>query len=87
MKRDAAQYAVLSPLLDIALALDDTARARWLATLPDTLLGYRPALDRILEIDSAASLRRLNALELRLRSCGRGIDVLVLAQFERRRPR
>ena len=85
MKRSAAQYAVLCPLLDEALGLDDTARAQWLAALPEALARYRPALDRILQIDDAVSLRRLNALELRLRRCSRDVNVLVTAEFERRR--
>ena len=85
MKRSAAQYAVLSPLLEEALGLDDAARADWLAQLPEVHACYRPALHRILQMDNALSLRRLNALELRLRSCGRGIGVLVLAEFDRRK--
>jgi hypothetical protein len=85
MKRSAAQYAVLSPLLDEVLHLDDAARAMWLARLPEAYASYRPALDRILGIDSAASQRRLSNLELRLRSCSRGVGVLVLAEFDRRR--
>ena len=85
MKRSAAQYAVLSPLLDEALYLDDAARAVWLARLPEEYASYRPALGRILGIDSATSQRRLNSLELRLRSCSRGVGVLVLAEFDRRK--
>lgn len=85
MKRSAAQYAVLSPLLDEVIPLDDAARAAWLARLPGEYVGYRPALDRILAIDSATSNRKLNDLELRLRSCSRGVRVLVLAEFDRRR--
>jgi hypothetical protein len=85
VKRSAAQYAVLSPLLDEALGLDDRARAEWLAQLPEAYACHRPALYRILQMDDAASLRRLNSLELRLRSCGRGIGVLVLAEFDRRK--
>lgn len=85
MKRSAAQYAVLSPLLDEVLHLDDSERAFWLARLPEAYVSYRPALDRILGIDSVASQRKLDNLELRLRSCGRGVDVLVLAEFDRRR--
>jgi hypothetical protein len=84
MKRDAAQYAVLSPLLDEVLPLDDAARAQWLAQLPEALDRFRPALDRILAIDSQVSRRRLLNLELRLRSCSRGVGVLVLAEFDRR---
>ena len=87
MKRNAAQYAVLSPLLDEALGLNDDARAAWLAALPEALAIHRPALGRILSMETAASLLRLNALELRLRSSGRDVGVLVLAEFERRRNR
>ena len=85
MKRSAAQYAVLSPLLDEVLCLDDAARAAWLARLPDEYVSYRPALDRILAIDCATADRKLNNLELRLRSCGREVGVLVLAEFDRRK--
>ena len=85
MKRSAAQYAVLSPLLDEVLHLDDAARVAWLARLPEEYASYRPALDRILAIDGATSDRKLNNLELRLRSCSRGVSVLVLAEFDRRK--
>jgi hypothetical protein len=68
MKRSAAQYAVLSPLLDEALRLDHAARGVWLAKLPAVYASYRPALDRILTMDSARSQRHLNGLELRLRA-------------------
>lgn len=85
MKRNAAQYAVLSPLLDEALCLDDAARAAWLARLPEAYARYRPALDRILTMDSAYSRRHLSGLEVRLRSCSRGVGVLVLAEFDRRK--
>jgi gluconate kinase len=85
MKRSAAQYAVLSPLLDEVIPLDDAARAAWLAQLPDEYASYRPALDRILAIESATSKRKLNNLEVRLRSCSHGVRVLVLAEFDRRR--
>jgi hypothetical protein len=85
VKRSAAQYAVLCPLLDEALGLDDAARAQWLSALPEALASYRPALGRILQIDDTVSLRRLNALELRLRRCSRDVHVLVTAEFERRR--
>jgi hypothetical protein len=85
MKRDAAQYAVLSPLLDEVLSLDDSARAAWLARLPEVYRSYRPALDRILAIDNKVSQRKLLNLEVRLRSCARGVEVLVLAEFDRRR--
>jgi hypothetical protein len=85
VKRSAAQYAVLSPLLDEALGLDDGARAEWLAQLPEAYRQYRPALSRILLMDNANSMRHLNTLELRLRSCGRRVNVLVLAEFDRRK--
>ena len=85
MKRSAAQYAVLGPLLDEAVELDDAARAQWIAALPEALASYRPALGRILQIDDAASLLRLNALELRLRRCSHDVHVLVTSEFERRR--
>jgi hypothetical protein len=85
MKRSAAQYAVLSPLLDEALSLDDEARAQWLERLPEEYQSYRPALDRILAIDNSASRSRLSSLELRLRSSVRGVGVLVLSEFDRRR--
>ena len=93
MKRDAAQYAVLSPLLDEALHLDDAARVEWLAQLPEAYSNYRPALDRILRMGgprdalTAARSQRLDALALRLRSCGHGVAVLVLTEFERRKNR
>ncbi|HUQ08804.1 MAG TPA: hypothetical protein VM146_00715 [Steroidobacteraceae bacterium] len=85
MKRDAAQYAVLSPLLDEALRLDDTARAAWMAKLPEELADYRQALSRILGMEADHSGLRLQNLELRLRSCVRGVGVLVLAEFDRRK--
>jgi hypothetical protein len=87
MKRSAAQYAVLSPLLDEALRLDDAARVVWLASLPEMYANHRPALDRIFKMDNASSHIRLLNLELRLRSCGRGVGVLVLAEFDRREKR
>ena len=85
MKRTAAQYAVLSPLLDEALGLADEERALWLAALPETLADYRQPLHRILAMGSEPSLRRLNELELRLRGCRRGMAVLVLDEFDRRK--
>jgi hypothetical protein len=85
MRRSALQYAVLSPLLDEALGLDDAARAIWLEKLPEVYASYRPALGRILMMDSPHSLGRLNGLELRLRGCARGIGVLVLAEYDRRK--
>ncbi len=54
-----------------------------MAKLPEELAGYRPALNRILGMDSAQSGLRLRNLELRLRSCRRG--VLVLTEFDRRK--
>jgi hypothetical protein len=86
MKRSAAQYAVLSPLLDEALRLNDVERVAWLAQLPETCAAYRPALGRILNMDET-SQRQLNLLELRLRSCTRKVAVLVLAEFDRRNDR
>jgi hypothetical protein len=85
MKRSAEQYAVLSPLLDEALCLDDAARAVWLTKLPEEYASYRPALGRILTMDNARSQLQLNGLELRLRSCSRGVAVLVLTEFDRRK--
>jgi hypothetical protein len=84
MKRSAAQYAVLSPLLDEALGLDDAARALWLARLPEALADSRQPLGRILAMSGDGPRSRLRQLELRLRSCRRGMAVLVLAEFERR---
>jgi hypothetical protein len=85
MKRSAAQYAVLSPLLDEVLRLDDATRAAWLARLPEEYASYRPVLDRMLTLDRVASQRMLQRLELRLQSCGRGVNVMVLTEFDRRR--
>ena len=85
MKRSAEQYAVLSPLLDEALSLDDTARALWIAALPEALADYRQPLGRILAMSAAGPRSRLTDLELRLRRCRRGVAVLVLAEFERRK--
>ena len=36
-------------------------------------------------MDSAYSAENLSGLELRLRSCSRGVGVLVLAEFDRRK--
>lgn len=83
MKRSAAQYAVLSPLLDYALRLDDAARVDWLAKLPESYAAYRPALDRILQMETMPQ-QQLHLLELRLRCCTRRMSVLVLAEFDRR---
>ena len=83
MKRSAAQYAVLAPLLDEALRLDGAARVAWLAMLPEVYASYRPALDRMLRMDEMSRIR-LETLELRLRNCTRGAGVLVLAEFDRR---
>jgi hypothetical protein len=85
MRRDAAQYAVLSPLFDEALLLDDAARADWLARLPEVYANHRPALQRILRMDTRSP--RLDLLALKLRSCGHGVAVLVLAEFDRRKNR
>src|SRR4051812_25662738 len=85
MKRSAAQYAVLSPLLDEALRLDDAARVQWMAKLPEEFASYRPALNRILGMESEPQGVRLRSLELRLRRCSRGVGVLVLSEFDRRK--
>jgi hypothetical protein len=76
MKRDAAQYAILTHLLDDALALDEAARAHWLETLPAEFADQRAALARMLTFDRRASNRTLLTLEGHLRSGARGVDVL-----------
>ena len=86
MKRNAAQYAVLAPLLDEALRLDGATRLVWLAMLPEAYASYRPALDRMLRMDEMSQVR-LDTLELRLRRCAHGVGVLVLAEFDRRKAR
>jgi hypothetical protein len=77
LKRSAAQYAVLSPLLDQLLDLDEPARASWLAALPRDQQKQRPALARILNLDRAASNRLLKSLEAQLRSSVRGVRELA----------
>jgi len=76
MKRSAAQYAVLSRLLDEALDLDESARASWLAALPRIYEIERPALNRMLTLDRATSNRRLKRLEAHLRSSVRAVREL-----------
>jgi hypothetical protein len=76
VKRSAAQYAVLSRLLDEALELAESARAQWLAALPGDDAGQRPALHRMLTLDRAAANRRLKSLEARLRSSVRAVREL-----------
>jgi len=76
VRRNAAQYAVLSRLLDEALELDEAARADWLAELPSAYEHQRQALDRMLTLDRAASNRKLKNLEAQLRSSARGVRAL-----------
>jgi hypothetical protein len=76
MKRSAAQYAVLSRLLDEALDLDESARGPWLAALPQDLESQRQALDRMLTLDRAVANRRLKRLEAHLRSSVRAVREL-----------
>ncbi|MEJ0086392.1 MAG: hypothetical protein WDO72_11950 [Pseudomonadota bacterium] len=76
LKRSAAQYAVLSRLLDEALELDELARLRWLAELSGEHAGERAALTRMLSFDQATSNRRLADLEVSLRSSARGVRAL-----------
>jgi hypothetical protein len=73
VKRTAAQYAALSRLLDEALDLDESARPSWLAALPGDQHGQRPALQRMLNLDRAASNRKLKRLEAQLRSSARAL--------------
>jgi hypothetical protein len=68
MKRSAAQYAVLSRLLDEALDLEETARALWLATLPSEHESQRQALSRMFTVDRATANRTLKRLQAHLRS-------------------
>jgi hypothetical protein len=68
MKRSAAQYAVLSRLLDEALELDASARALWLAALPREHEGQRQALNRMFTLDRAVANRKLKQLQGHLRS-------------------
>lgn len=76
VKRSAAQYAVLTRLLDDVVDLDESARAAWLSALPSVYEGERPALSRMLSVDRAAANRRLKSLESRLRSSARGVRAL-----------
>jgi hypothetical protein len=76
MKRSAAQYAVLSRLLDEVLELDDSARGIWLAALPVVYESERRVLDRLLTLDRAVSNRRLKRLETHLRSSARAVREL-----------
>jgi hypothetical protein len=76
VKRSAAQYAVLSRLLDEALGLEESARAQWLAQLPDTYSAEIPVLDAMLTRNRAAAARRLANLELALSSSARGVRAL-----------
>jgi len=76
VKRDAAQYAALSQLLDEVLDLDAAARARWLAALPPACESQRPALHRMLTLDRAVANRKLKRLETRLRSAARAVHRL-----------
>ena len=68
MKRSAAQYAVLSRLLDEALELDEPARALWLAALPSEHEGQRQALSRMFTLDRGVANRKLKQLQAHLRS-------------------
>ena len=77
MKRSAAQYAVLSRLLDEVLELEDSARVVWLAALPGVYESERRVLDRLLTLDRAVSNRRLKRLETHLRSSVRAMRELV----------
>jgi phosphohistidine phosphatase SixA len=71
VKRLAADYALLTHLLDEALDLDEAGRAKWLAMLPATLESQRPALRRMLTSDRAAANRTLKRLERHLGSATR----------------
>jgi len=73
VKRSAAQYAVLSRLLDEALERDGTSRAQWLSDLPHADAEYRTALEQILAFNDPAATRRLALLEARLRSGARAV--------------
>jgi hypothetical protein len=77
VKRSAAEYAVLSRLLDEALERDGPARAQWLADLPPADAEYRAALGRILAFNEE-SKRSLAVLEARLRSSARAVGRLGL---------
>jgi hypothetical protein len=77
VKRSAAQYAVLSRLLDEALELDESARVHWLADLPTDLEPQRQALGRMFTLDRATANRKLKNLEAQLRSSVRGVRALA----------
>lgn len=68
MKRSAAQYAVLSGLLDEWLSLDESARSHWLALLPVVHESQRSVLNRMLTPADAIANRRLEELEIQLRT-------------------
>lgn len=76
MKRSAAQYAELSRLLDELLAVDESARASWLASLPAVHERQRSILDGMLTLDNAIAGRKLDALEAQLRSSARAVRAL-----------
>jgi hypothetical protein len=76
MKRSAAQYAVLSRLLDEVIPLAESARRDWLAALPDDRAEQRKALERMLGFDRALANRTMKRLETRLRSSARGVHTL-----------
>jgi hypothetical protein len=76
VRRSAAQYAVLSRLLDEALSLEEGARVHWLAGLPEEFVDQRNALNRMLTFDRAVSNRTLKNLETSLGSSARGVRAL-----------
>jgi hypothetical protein len=75
MKRDAAQYALLSRLLDEVIPLEESARRDWLDALPREH-AQRQALERMLGFDRATANRTLKRLEARLRSSVHGVRLL-----------
>jgi hypothetical protein len=76
VKRSAAQYAVLSRLLDELLAVDECARDSWLALLPAVHESQRSVLNRMLALDNAIDGRKLDDLEAHLRSSARAVHEL-----------
>jgi hypothetical protein len=76
MNRSAAQYAVLSRLLDEVLELDDSARMVWVAALPGAYETERRVLNRLLTLDRAVSNRKIKRLETHLRSSVRAVREL-----------
>lgn len=76
MKRSAAQYAELSRLLDELLAVDEPARASWLASWPTVDERQRSVLDGMLTLDNSIAGRKLDALEAQLRSSARAVRAL-----------